>query len=70
MKNCATCIHIRRKCDGNCEGCRHAIMHRVDRIGCRCLECHDEDSGKYRYYEENTEITRLLSKNEGADNYE
>ena len=25
MKSCATCIHLFRKCDGECETCGHAV---------------------------------------------
>ena len=31
---------------------------------CKCMVCHDEDSGKYRYYEENEDITALLGGDE------
>lgn len=60
MKSCATCLHLHLKCDGDCDGCSHSIVHGIDDTSCKCLECRDEKSGKYRYYEENTEVTRAL----------
>ena len=66
MKNCATCLHLKRKCDGNCGGCGHRKENesyfKTDEDNCKCLVCYDEDSGKYRYWEENKEIIKLLER--------
>lgn len=60
MKHCGTCIHIRRNCDGNCESCRHGVVKDRENVACKCIECFDEESGRYLHYEENKEVTRLL----------
>ena len=31
---------------------------------CKCMVCYDEDSGQYRHWEENAEITSLLKGEE------
>ena len=60
-KHCATCIHIRRKCDGNCGSCGHGVCTPgAADLNCKCIVCYDEDSGRYKYWEENKEVTRLL----------
>ena len=86
MKGCGTCIHIKRRCNGECSSCEHRIesgkannpsvsyadtsLYTREAIlcaaefGCKCLECRDEESGRYKYYEEDKSITELLNDDE------
>ena len=135
MKNCATCINLRRKCNGECGMCEHSVpgenpstasnertsnarpynrggldgtmwassptvvLKNINRqksrneifaergrmidasreriafryeapnysAECKCMVCYDEDSGRYKYWEENKEVTRLLETGDKDD---
>ena len=82
MKCCATCLHLHRKCDGECGKCGHTVEERTSNarpyevlleqirfgsVECKCMVCHDADSGRYKYYEENKEITAMLGESDEED---
>lgn len=77
MKNCATCIWHKKACEGECDTCEHKIIDKEDKkdsfgivsygISCKCFYCFSEDSGRFKYWEENKEMTRLLGEGDDED---
>ena len=78
MKNCATCKFMNFRCKGNCGDCVNKVDNPTTAgegfgvyLGkeeveekCKCIECYDEDSGKYKYWVGEPELMKYFENAE------
>lgn len=67
LKSCMTCRFLMQKCRGNCEECNRKIVRGINDTGCKCLECYDENTDIYKYYEADAELLSLIEEDNDED---
>ncbi|MBQ3021927.1 MAG: hypothetical protein IJD91_01190 [Clostridia bacterium] len=62
VKGCITCAYIMKKCSGDCDRCGRVLDRGLEESGCKCIECYDEKTGEFRYYEPSEELLSLIGR--------
>ena len=65
IRGCITCVRMMKKCSGECGKCDRAIDTGEEELGCRCIECYDEETDTFKYYEPSEELLTLIGRGAG-----